>query len=89
MSGMNIVRFPRTETCYTCTTCNRHLTDKSFLTVKDPWVLPKERDRTSECRVCDEIRLYATNWGERVLILGGDGLLGHVTPPACRSTLSR
>ena len=56
MSGMNIVRFPRTETCYTCTTCNRHLTDKSFLTVKDPWVLPKERDRTSECRVCDEIR---------------------------------
>jgi hypothetical protein len=35
------------------------------------------------------MRLYATNWGERVLILGGDGFLGHVTPPACRSTRSR
>jgi len=36
-----------------------------------------------------EIRLYATNWGERVLILGGDGFLGQVTPPAWSSTRSR
>jgi len=26
--------------------------------------------------------LYALEWGERVLILGGDGRLGQVTPPA-------
>ncbi len=25
---------------------------------------------------------YALEWGERVLILGGDGRLGQVTPPA-------
>jgi hypothetical protein len=26
--------------------------------------------------------LYALEWGERVLILGGEGRLGQVTPPA-------
>jgi len=29
---------------------------------------------------------YAFEWGERVRILGGDGRLGHVTPPAWSST---
>jgi hypothetical protein len=28
------------------------------------------------------IRPYAFEWGERVLIFGGDGRLGQVTPPA-------
>ena len=28
------------------------------------------------------LRPYAFEWGERVLILGGDGRLGQVTPPA-------
>ena len=28
------------------------------------------------------IRPYALEWGERVLILGGEGRLGQVTPPA-------
>ena len=34
-------------------------------------------------------RPYAFEWGERVLILGGEGRLGQVTPPAWRSTRSR
>jgi hypothetical protein len=33
--------------------------------------------------------LYAFNWGERVLILRGDGRCGQVTPPAWSSTRSR
>jgi hypothetical protein len=40
-------------------------------------------------RVSIQNRVYATNWGERVLILGGEGRLGQATPPACSSTRSR
>lgn len=32
---------------------------------------------------------YASEWGVRILIRGGRGRLGHVTPPAWRSTRSR
>ena len=35
------------------------------------------------------IWLYTLERGTRVLILGGEGRLGHVTPPVCSSTLSR
>ena len=37
----------------------------------------------------DDYGPYASEWGERVRIRGGRGLLGQVTPPAWRSTRSR
>jgi hypothetical protein len=37
----------------------------------------------------DRCWLYAFKWGERVRILGGDGRLGQVTPPAWSNTRSR
>ncbi len=33
--------------------------------------------------------LYATEWGARVRIRGGEGRVGQATPPAWRSTRSR
>ncbi len=33
--------------------------------------------------------LYASEWGERVRMRGGDGCMGQVTPPAWRSTRRR
>ena len=39
--------------------------------------------------VLSVIWVYAFNWGERVLILGGDGRCGQVTPPAWSSTRRR
>ena len=44
---------------------------------------------TSEDRVREIIRLYASEWGERVLMHGGRGRSGQVTPPAWSSTRSR
>jgi hypothetical protein len=39
-------------------------------------------DRRAVRDVADDVRPYALEWGERVLILGGEGRLGQVTPPA-------
>jgi len=33
-------------------------------------------------KILNSYRPYAFEWGERVLIFGGDGRLGQVTPPA-------
>jgi hypothetical protein len=44
------------------------------------------------CPICQDVRvnwLYATEWGARVLMRGGEGRRGQVTPPAWRSTRSR
>ena len=37
----------------------------------------------------DVFRLYASEWGARFLIRGGDGRSGQVIPPVCSSTRSR
>ena len=50
------VRFRRYESCFTCITCREHLLATSFPTVKDSQIPSDNRDRTGECRVCDEIR---------------------------------
>ncbi len=39
--------------------------------------------------VRDVYRLYALQWGARVLMRGGDGRWGQVTPPAWRRTRRR
>ncbi len=47
------------------------------------------RWRRQLLRFGPEIRRYAFDWGDRVLMRGGRGRVGQVTPPAWRSTRSR
>jgi hypothetical protein len=41
-----------------------------------------ETDDLQDLLDIKEIGRYALKWGERLRILGGDGRLGQVTPPA-------
>ena len=62
--------------------------DTSYIEPGSPWQNPFVE--SFGARVRDELRLYATEWGLRVRMRGGDGLTdGQSQPPAWRRIRSR